>query len=228
MNSNLNEEEGSQESSSDKSQEKQIEVKEDSGSKTEKKARSCRVRKATKSQKKNKHYWKTEDSILKAFFQTRSKQTVKKLTKRAKISRSTFYRHHENQYAIMPDLERKTVAEFGREMGKFTRAHGVQTRMLVYRLLNFVRKNGREFGMIVRRGDERTLEAMIDDLLPQIARANHIPTECEALVRVYQKEITGVIETWVMNNFHPGELKVLKDIMYLTRTARQRLIALEN
>ena len=228
MNSKLNEEENSQESSSDDSQEKQRETKEKSESKIGKKARSCRVRKATKSQKKNKHYWKTEDSILKAFFQTRSKQTVKKLTKRAKISRSTFYRHHENQYAIMPDLERKTVAEFGREMGKFTRAHSVQTRMLVYRMLNFVRKNGRECEMIVRRGDERTLEAMIDDLLPQIARANHIPTECEVLVRVYQKEITGIVETWILGNFRPGETEVLGDMMYMTNTARRRLMALKH
>ena len=176
---------------------------------------------------KNKRFMETEKAILEAFYDSEGEGKVGKLTENAKIARSTFYNHHRNFYQIMPDLERKTLADFGRE-AESALGRNFQVQTLMHQMLVFIRRNRWEFQVIVDRGDERTLEAMIDDLLPRIAEVYHLPKESGEILRVYQKEITGIVETWILGNFRPGETEVLGDMMYMTNTARRRLMALKH
>ncbi len=151
--------------------------------------------------------------------------SVTALAKKAEISRSTFYRHHKGLRWIMPDLEEYALADFAFQIAEQQSLSGVKVRVLFYRMLSFIAKNREEFKLILERGDERTLEKMIDSLLPRIVRSYKIPSR-NRLVLIYKKEIVAVIESWILADFQESELEILNDIMYLTRSARQHLMPL--
>ena len=44
------------------------------------------------------------------------------------------------------------------------------------------------------------------------------------MMNIYKKEIAGVVEEWIKSGFSEDEIKVLGDILYLTKTLRKRLI----
>ena len=180
----------------------------------------------TNKTKKDKRFWKNERAIQKAFFRAQEVIGAKLLAKRAKVSRATLYRHHKNVYRIMPDIEQETLNVFEQQMSEVKLKKGVKVQWLFYRMLSYIRKNRTKFRVMVQRGDERILEQMVDDLMPKIVQNYHISMENEEMVRVYQKEITGVIETWILDGFEKSEMSVLRDIMYLTRTARKHLMTI--
>ena len=173
---------------------------------------------------KDKRFWKNEQAIQRAFFRAKRAIGAKLLARRAKVSRATLYRHHKNGYQIMPDIEQETLNVFEQQMSEVKLKKGVKVQWLFYRMLSYIRKNRTKFRVMVQRGDERILEQMVDDLMPKIVQNYHISMENEEMVRVYQKEITGVVETWILDGFEKSEMSILKDIMYLTRTARKHLM----
>lgn len=175
---------------------------------------------------KDKRFMKTERAILRAFFGAKRRINTKKLAARAKISRSTFYRHHRNLQRVLPDVEKWLIEEFGEEAEKMSLAKRVKVRFLYYRLLSFIYRRRREFEAILERGDVRTIEKMVNELLPAVGKRYGINREGEEAIRVYEKEVAGVVETWILEDFSTSEKGVLKDMMYLTRTARERLGAL--
>lgn len=179
-----------------------------------------------KNQNKDQRFWKNERAIQRAFFRAKRILSAKILARRARVSRATLYRHHKNVYQIMPDVERALIGLFEQQIGEARFKRGIRVQGLFYRMLLFIRKNRVESREVVRRGDERVLEQMVDELMPKIVRSYHIPMKDEEIVRIYQKEIVAVVETWILDDFRESEASVLRDMMYLTRTARQHLMAI--
>lgn len=180
----------------------------------------------TKTGLKDGRYRKTEKALMDAFFDGQKRMSVAGLIKKAGISNSTFYRHHGSVQDIMPDIEERTVGDFTTDIQKVEMKKGVQVRFLYYRMLNYILQHKQVFEMIVDRGDERTLEAMVQDLLPNVIKNYHLPAKYAEMLAIYQKEVTAVVENWIKEGFSTSELGVLGDIMYLTKSARQRLMAI--
>ena len=68
------------------------------------------------------------------------------------------------------------------------------------------------------------VERMILRLRSKLKSTCCLPKNSEKMLRVYAKEVAGVIEEWGKDGFKEGELEaVLGKIMYLTETMRQRL-----
>ena len=179
------------------------------------------------SRMKDVRFRRTEDAILAAFFSNRSVMEVRALTKRAKIARMTFYRHHKNIHQIMPDLEEYVVEIYGTLIRGLMRRQEVELKTLYYQTLIFMIKNQRVFRVIINRGDGRTLEKMIRKMEPKIVRECGLSKNCEFMMKVFEKEIAAILEIWLKNRCKTDEGKVLRYMMYLTITIRGRLMMLE-
>ena len=170
---------------------------------------------------KDKRYQGNEEAIIGAFFRAQRRLSAKQLARAARVSRATLYRHHKGERAVMPDIEQKVLAEYRREIAEVV--SGGRIRVMFYRMLMFVERHQREFEMIENKGDERTLEEVVSEVVPRVMLKYKIPAEYTEVSRIYEKEVTAVVETWILEDFSTSEMRVLNDIMYLTRTMRERL-----
>lgn len=174
----------------------------------------------------SRRFWRTEQAILRAFFSSKRMLSARVLAKRAQISPSTLYRHHKNVYEIMPDLEKYMLKRYTRMIRGLMRQRGVQIKTLYAKTLIFIAQNQEVFEMIMERGCEGVIEKMVGKLLPKIRRIYQIPRNAKESLKVYENEVAGVIEVWLREGCKRPETEVLADVMYLTNTMRQRLLAL--
>ena len=63
---------------------------------------------------RNKNFQKNDHAILVAYCNLRNRHSVKKITHYAKISRSTFYRHHRKTHDILFDHEEALCSAYQR------------------------------------------------------------------------------------------------------------------
>lgn len=169
-------------------------------------------------------YQRNEKAIRSAFFGAKTGAKVAELAKASGVSRATIYRHHKGMQAVMPDVEQEVLAEFDEEVAKIQGHKRVYVRVMYYKMLTFIYRNRQEFALIVKKGDERTLEEMVVELLPRVVRNFKIPAQYDEVIRIYEKEVIAVVETWIIDGFSTSEMGVLKDIMYLTHSVRGRLM----
>ena len=159
---------------------------------------------------------------MSAFFRAQKGLNGKQLAKAARVSRATLYRHHKGSQAVMPDIEQMVLEAYKKDIAKVMKRGKV--RGMFYRMLLFIEGHQKEFELIENRGDERALEEMVLELVPQVVRKYKIPAKYEEVLRIYEKEVTAVVETWILAGFSTSDMGVLKDIMYLTRSLRERLV----
>ena len=95
-------------------------------------------------------------------------------------------------------------------------------------MLIFVLKNRDIFKLIVNKSDGRLIEKMVQKIEIKIMDTCKLPKNCDKMLKIYEKEIAGIIEDWIKGNFIEDELVVLNNIMYLTSTMRNRLMPLIN
>ena len=171
---------------------------------------------------KDQRYQKNEEAIMSAFFRAQKGLNGKQLAKAARVSRATLYRHHKGAQAVMSDIEQMILEAYKKDIAKVM--NGGKLRVMFYRMLLFIEGHQKEFELIENRGDERALEEMVLELVPQVVRKYKIPAKYEEVLRIYEKEVTAVVETWILAGFSTSDMGVLKDIMYLTRSLRERLV----
>ena len=81
--------------------------------------------------------------------------------------------------------------------------------------------------MILEKGSNGILEKMIKKIEMKIKEECSLPKNSEKMIRVYRKEVEGLIENWIKCGVKKCEIDdLLSDIMYLTKTMRQRLMPL--
>ena len=171
---------------------------------------------------KDQRYQKNEEAIMSAFFRAQKGLNGKQLAKAARVSRATLYRHHKGAQAVMSDIEQMILEAYKKDIAKVMNRG--KLRVMFYRMLLFIEGHQKEFELIENRGDERALEEMVLELVPQVVRKYKIPAKYEEVLRIYEKEVTAVVETWILAGFSTSDMGVLKDIMYLTRSLRERLV----
>ena len=176
---------------------------------------------------KDKRYQKKERAIREAFFRCGGEISGKDLATEAKVGRATLYRHHRGVHRVAPEVEEQTLEEYEEEVVIKGLKPGVRVRMLYLRTLNFIRARKMEFQGMIKQGDGQVLEEMVGELVPKISRAYRIPRDFTEGVRIYENEVTAVVEVWIEDDFSTSEMRVLNQIMWLTKTARKRLMALE-
>lgn len=182
--------------------------------------------KLTDKKLKDKRFRKTEKAIIEVFFSNKKVLSARVVVKRAKISRSTLYRHHESVYGIVPDYESYILEKYSKLMRILVRREKVRAKTLYYQMLVFILKNGDIFRMIIKRGNGQLLGRMVQRIKPKLTKLYRLPKNCEKILAIYEKEIVGVLENWIRNDFEEDETMILSDIMYLTETMRARLMPL--
>ena len=100
----------------------------------------------------------------------------------------------------------------------------VEPKDTYFKMLIFIIKHKRVFKILFKYGDDRVVEDMVLEVKASIASACHLPKNSDLMFKIYAKEVAGVIEDWSEKDFPEDKIDhILKDIIYLTTTMRQRL-----
>lgn len=172
----------------------------------------------------NRRYRKTEEAILEVLLKSRTMPSTTELTKRARISRSTLYRHHRAMPGIIPDYEHDILIIFRRESKKILKSETTNLENVYLKMLIFILKHKRVFKILFRYSGDRVVENMVLAVKDRITKICHLSKNSDRLFKIYAKEVAGIVEDWGSNDFSEREInRVLKDIIYLTTTMHQRL-----
>lgn len=183
---------------------------------TEKKLRDARFR-------------KTEEAIFRAFFVENENKKLKasKIAKIVGVSRATFYRHHRAVCEIIEDYERYILEKYSKLIDEIRLRGDTNLRQMYYRMLIFILQNQKIFGVLVEKKNLRLVGEMIAILRPELETEVRLPSSLERIFRVYIGEIVGLINDWGLGGFKETEMvRLLSDMMYLTKTMRNRLLPL--
>jgi hypothetical protein len=160
---------------------------------------------------KDKRYKKTEEKMLSVFF-VYPDYTMRQLAKKAGVGRSTAYFHHSSVRRIVPDCEKYVLIEYRRVFKK-----DADIKKIFFDLLIFVLKNRKFFELFLKFNDREILIEMLSFLRPYFRGS-------EKCFRIYVAEVTEVVFEWGRGGFSEDKISgALSDIMYLTRTAYDRL-----
>ncbi len=185
---------------------------------------------------KDKRFYETERAIFLSVAREGAEE-MEEILVAAKISRATFYRHHRAVYAIERDYEelvkawtqQKVEEVMGRVEGK-KKGEGGQLngprrlKRLYFETIMLMYRRQELFRYFLARGNVRVYHLLMEELKPAVIEAWGANVWLEKLYEIYVGEVVGVILVWSKNGFHENEIaKVLKDIMYLTITVRERL-----
>lgn len=182
--------------------------------------------KLTDKKLRNKRFRETEKAILIAFFSSEGFLNVGAIARRAQISRSTLYRHHKVVCEIGLDYEEYILRKYNFLIERIMEKRKIKIRTVYHQTLIFILKNKEIFGLMIRRSNGYLIEKMIKKVEPRIKEIYKLPKNCNKILRIYRKEITGLIEDWIKNDFVEDEIAILDDIVYLTEIMRLRLMPL--
>lgn len=172
----------------------------------------------------NKRFRKTEEAILKAFFECGQYADIRKVARRAKCARTTVYYHHTAVREILADHKRYIMRKHSRMMRPILAKKQARLRNMYLTNLTFIVTNRQIFLMLAKLHDREVLQRMIEGMRMKIEGVAKMPRNSERAFRVYQGEIVAVLEEWGREGFNESEiLQTLDQMMYLTDTMRERL-----
>ena len=173
---------------------------------------------------KNKAFCKREWAIFLAYFKMKDYPNAKKLSRRAKISRHTFYNHHRSPQMIPYDYEKYLLTVFRRKIQRYLKSERYELKTIFARTLVFIHNNREILTVLFRDGRKNVIDEIMNHLKPRVIRGWNYAGNFDELYRIYAKEVSGVIENWARRKFSDKELdKILNEIMYLTATSVKRL-----
>lgn len=173
----------------------------------------------------------TEKAISEAFFGDYDKEivSVKELVEKIGIDRATFYRHHRALNKIVKDYEVYILEEYNILMNGVKNRDKVSLRRMYYEMLTFILRNQRVFMALAKKKELTIIKEMILVLEPEIVIFVRIPDKTGKVLKIYVGEVMGLMEDWSVDGFDGAEvMRLLNNIMYLTNTARDRLLPLIN
>ena len=177
---------------------------------------------------RDRRYRKTEEAILTAFFDEYKKgSTMRRLARRIRVGRSTMYTHHHAIREVIPDYERYILNRYRQCIRKKSQARGVEIKSLYLETLVFIYKNRKFFEVFLNFEDRKVVIKMLGVLEKNLVEYMRLPSDVEKVLAVYKAEVVELIFEWGRTSWPEDELeKVLADIMYLTKTARDRLMGI--
>jgi AcrR family transcriptional regulator len=169
---------------------------------------------------KDKRFREREDEILRLFFEAGGKITVKELATKMGVPRSTIYRHHNRLAKLTDDYRvdllekcKNWIIQFSGDEKKFFRE-----------LLLFVYHN-RKIILVFPSGENTFFFIEMMEMIKEpVFRFVGVSGWNDKLYNIYSGEVIMVIRMWGTGGFLAEEMDhVLKDILFLTDTARHRL-----
>ena len=184
----------------------------------------CHYPGITEKRMANKRFRRTEDAILRVFFEEVNYVSVDEMAKKIGVSRSTIYYHHRAVREIIPDYEVFLLRRYRRKIRKVMRRKGVHMKTVYINMLLFIIRHREGFTVMMRNGNREILEKMVLEVTPKTGWHGGLPKNTEKVLRIYVCEVTEVLWLWGEDGFlEDGIKQVLRDVVYLTNTARQRL-----
>ena len=179
---------------------------------------------------KDHRFRKTEEKILTVFFdESKNGITMVKMAKKAGVGRSTIYVHHHAIREIMSDWERYILAEYRLILRKRIKKDRAALKKMYFDMLIFILRNQKAFGMFLRLNNREVMKKMLDALEPKIRILMRLPKNSRKIFRLYESEVIEIIVEWGEKGFSEERIeKVLSDIMFLTKTARDRLMPIRD
>ena len=179
--------------------------------------------------KKDKRYRKTENKIDQTFQSTiqENPQTIclrpANFIRRAKISPSTFYRHHKNLDAALSHYDKKIFKKYYRHFHLIQKFHP-NLKFNITTFLKFINENQEYFNIVFTRHNSEALFKMFELLKPQIYQVYNIPNNTPKTFKMLYFEVYSLLENWQKTNFDLSELDILqKDIFALFQTIIKRI-----
>ena len=172
---------------------------------------------------KDKRYQKTEQLLFDAFRKTVvSGVTIPcptSLTRKAGVSRSTFYQHYKNPLEIYRRHKTRLFHRFNNISAKLVENHADVTTIL-RRLLIFIYQNQDFFSLDLTKCNCTATIKILDTLKPELTKT----WRTADFFGIYAHELIGVLKSWREQNFDDTTLeKTLSELVYLTETAEKRL-----
>lgn len=178
----------------------------------------------TEKRMSNKRFRRTEDAILRVFFEEDYYVSMEVLARRIGVARSTLYYHHKAISRIIPDYEGFLLRKYRRKIRRLLAKKNTRMRALYVGALFFILQNREYFSMIIQTGNRGVLTKMIDELTPKVERVMGLPRNSAKIMKIYTSEVIEVVWMWGEDGFEEQRIDmVLEDVMFLTTTVRQRL-----
>jgi len=175
----------------------------------------------------NKRFRTTEKAIFIAYCKLKDYPTAKKLTRVAKISRTTLYRHHQKAQTIPLDYENYLIKIYAKTIRNLIKRDS-GLKILILRTLIFVYNHREVFKALFGDNHKEVIKQMLKILKPSIIDEWHLAGDLAKMYNIYANEVLGVIEAWGAQGFPKNSIdQVLNDILYLTDTARQKLLPIK-
>lgn len=172
----------------------------------------------------DKRFRKTELAIFIAYYTFQDYPTSRKLARRARVSRSTLYRHHPNVTDIPRDYEDYLLKSFNRAMRKAIHNKEVKLKIVILRMLVFIMNNKKILKLLFKKDQKSIIKKMLIRLKPRLASEWALKGDFADFFNVYMNEVVGIIEIWSKQNFSRNKLGItLNDIMLITKSAPKRL-----
>lgn len=172
----------------------------------------------------NKRFRRSEEAILRAFFDGDNYISIDRMAAKAGVARSTIYHHHRAVREILPDYEKYILWQYRRMIKKVLQNERLNMNMICLKILVFVLSNKWIFEILVRGGDGRIFERMLLEIRADLEKMMRLPKNSGILFAVYKSEIARLMCEWGARGFNERELeKVRTEMAYLTETARARL-----
>ncbi|MBQ3348302.1 TetR family transcriptional regulator [Candidatus Saccharibacteria bacterium] len=178
----------------------------------------------TEKRMRDKRFKRTEEAILRVFFEEDNYISIEEIAKKVGVARSTFYHHHRAIREIIPDYERFLLRRYRRRVRRLLKKDNVRMKILYFEMLTFMARHREALGTLERDNRREVIAKMIQELAPKMDRLGSANDAHGKIMRVYQSEVVEIVRMWGEEGFSNEKIEVvLKDIMYLTETARVRL-----
>jgi len=182
----------------------------------------------TEERMRHKGFRRTEEAILKVFFNGKSCSfCVKEIARKIGVARSTIYSHHKALREILPDYEKYILKKYKKILRKSLKDKNMSLKRLYLKMLLFMIQEKEVFNMLIKNERRILIDNMIIAMEEKIVNHARLPKNSKKIFGVYVSEIAGLIEKWGRSGFSEDEIEaLLSEIMYLTDTVRVRLAPL--
>ena len=178
----------------------------------------------TKKNMSNKHFQKTEQAIFLTFYKLRDYPSAKLIAKKAGVSRSTFYRHHQSAYSIPGDYEKYLLTMYDNAIRGLLHKDDVALKVLFLRTFVFIANYKGILTKLFTEGHKEIIKRMVRRLKPRVTNSWLLAIDKDQAFTIFENEFLGIVEIWSKQGFPISELNsLLIKTLYLTRTAPEHL-----
>lgn len=168
---------------------------------------------------------RTEEVILNVIYKNGLNLNIKQITKKAGLSKSTFYLHHRAARTIIPDIKRFVLKKYTDRICN----QQTQIKRLYYTTLFFILNHKPLFVFLTEHGDRELIIAMLRRLDNQVESLAHLPKNSDKILCVHSGSVCELLVRWCKNGMPEDEIsQLVSETAFLTSNMRVNLAPLLN